>query len=128
MTEHRNEFAQLRVGAGVTLRDWRGDSVKGVAFLSPSGQWLARCASGAVFPVVPRELVAVADGADAAYARLQEGATVTLADWEGGKITGRAHQIPRGIWECKAADGARWLIEAYRIISIEPANGSKVAA
>lgn len=125
MTEHTKEWAQLRVGATVTLRDWRGDTVRGEAFLSPAGAWLARMASGTghVFPVMPRELVRVENGADVMWAKLQAGARVTFADWEGGKVQGVAQCNRAGIWEAKDAAGARWLLESYRIISIEPTEG-----
>lgn len=121
MSEHSKEMADLRVGATVTLRDWRGDTVTGTAFLSGAHGWLAKMNSGTghVFPVVPRELIRVENGAAEMWARLQEGARVTFADWEGGKVTGIAHKIPAGIWECKDAGGARWLLEPYRIVSIE---------
>lgn len=120
MSEHSAEWAQLRVGARVTLRDWRGDSVAGDAFLSPAGAWLMRTRMGSVFPVMPRELIRVENGADAMYSRLQEGALVTFADWEGGKVEGVAHHTPGGVWEAKDKDGARWLIEPYRLMSVSP--------
>lgn len=119
MTAHSKEFAQLRVGARVTLRDWQGFKVEGAAFLSPNLGWLMRADSGSVFPVVPRELVAVADGADETWARLQAGARVTFCDWNADKVTGIAQCNRAGIWECKTADGARWLLEPSRIVSIE---------
>lgn len=121
MTEHSREWAQLRVGATVTLRDWRGDTVRGVAFLSPAGAWLAKMTSGTgyVFPVMPRELINVENGADETWARLKVGARVTFVDWNGDKVTGIAQRIPAGVWEAKTPDGARWLLEAYRIETIE---------
>lgn len=120
MTEHRKEWAQLRVGARVTLRDWRGDAITGAAFLSPAGGWLVRTQSGAVFPITPRELIRVENGADEMFARLQEGARVAFAAGDGSTVTGIAHKIPAGIWECKDADGARWLIEPYALIEVTP--------
>jgi hypothetical protein len=119
MTAHNREFANLRVGATVTLRDWQGDTIKGIAFLSPTGAWLMRTGSGAVFPVLPRELIAVKDGAAETFAKLQDGARVTLADWQGGTVKGAAREMSPGVWECKDASGARWLIEPYRLVSIE---------
>jgi hypothetical protein len=121
MTEHSKEWAQLRVGATVTLRDWRGDTVRGVAFLSPAGAWLAKMTSGTgyVFPIMPRELIAIEQGADEMMSRLKPGQAITLADWEGGTVKGRAQLNRAGIWECKDKDGARWLIEPYRLASIE---------
>ena len=121
MTAHSREWSQLRVGCTVTLRDWRGDTVTGKAFLSPAGEWLMRMSSGSVFPILPRELIHVDYGAEAMFARLQEGARVTFADWEGATVAGIAHRIPAGIWECKDANGARWYLEPYRILTIEVA-------
>lgn len=118
MTEHSREWGELRVGATVTLRDWRGERVTGEAFLSPGGQWLLRTGPRASLPIVPRELVAVANGAGELWARLRDGAVVTFADWEGGQVTGIARKIPAGIWEAKDKNGARWLLEPYRIVSI----------
>lgn len=121
MTEHSKEWGQLRVGATVTLRDWRGDSVTGEAFLSPGGGWLANMKSGTghVFPIVPRELIKVVNGADETWARLQDGRVVTFIDWNGDKVTGIAQCNRAGLWECKTADGARWLLEPYRIAAVE---------
>jgi hypothetical protein len=119
MTAHNREFANLRVGATVTLRDWRGDSIGGIAFLSSDGAWLMRTVTDAVFPVLPRELIAVKDGAAETFARLKAGALVTLADWQGGTVKGRAQCNRAGIWECKDAAGARWLIEPYRLAAIQ---------
>ena len=121
MTAHSKEYDNLRVGATVTLRAWRGDAISGTAFLDRDGQWLARTRAGSVLPILPRELIAVADGAAETYARLQAGALVTLIDWNGDKVRGIAQCNRAGIWECKDADGARWLIEPYRIAAIEAA-------
>lgn len=123
MTAHIREWAELRMGCTVTLRDWRGDTVTGEAFLTRTGDWLMRTKMGSVFPVTPRELIAVANGASEMWNRLVPGARVAFADWEGGRVTGIAQKIPAGIWECKDADGARWLLEPYAIISIEPQEG-----
>ena len=119
MTAHRAEFSDLRTGARVTLRDWQGETITGEAFLSPAGAWLARTRTGAVYPIMPRELIAVADGAAQVFNTLRPGARVTLADYEGGKVQGIARPMLNGLWECVAADGARWLIEPYRLISTE---------
>jgi hypothetical protein len=120
MTEHRREFLDLRVGARVTLRDWQGNNIEGAAFLSPAGAWLCRTPAGQVVPITPRELIRVADGAAQKFNTLREGARVTLADWEGGKVAGIARPMCHGAWECVAADGARWLIEPYRLIEVSP--------
>jgi len=119
MTEHRNEFQNLRAGARVTLRDWRGDTVTGAAFLSAAGQWLMKTDTGGVFPVTPRELVAVKDGAAKYFTRLRDGQRVIIIDWEGHPVRGIAQCNRAGLWECKTADGARWLIEPYRLSLIE---------
>lgn len=119
MTAHKAEYADLRVGCRVTLRDWRGDSINGTAFLSPTGAWLARCTSGAVFPITPRELIAVENGAAEMYARLRAGARVRLAAWDGTVTVGVAGCSLNGTWLCKAADGARWLIEPHALMSVE---------
>lgn len=118
MTEHRNEFRNLRVGARVTLRDWRGETLTGTAFLSPGGQWLARVREFAGVPITPRELIKVEDGAAQKFNMLREGARVTIADYEGGKVTGIARPMQNGLWECVAGDGARWLIEPYRLMEV----------
>jgi hypothetical protein len=121
MTEHRKEWSELRVGAAVILRDWKGDTLEGIAFLSPAGEWFARATSGACFPVMPRELVAVRNGASETWARLHDGAAVTFADWQGDMVKGKARRNRAGIWEVKDAAGARWLLEPYRLASIQEA-------
>lgn len=118
VTAHKREFADLRVGATVTLRDWRGNSIGGAAFLGRDGEWLARMRSGAVLPILPRELIHVEHGAAEMFANLWAGAPVTIVDWQGGHVRGIAHCHASGIWECKSADGGRWLIEPYRLIAI----------
>ena len=118
MSAHRHEMSDLRVGANVTLRDWQGNLCKGAAYMAPSGAWLMRTRSGAVHPVLPRELIAIEHGAREYFAKLYDGAQVTFADWEGGKVTGIAHRMAVG-WEAREASGARWLLEPHRIISIQ---------
>lgn len=124
MTAHSREWAELRVGCTVTLRDWRGDIVTGEAFLSPSGVWLMRMRSGAVFPVVPRELIAVANGASEMRKRLVPGARIEFVNWEGRRVIGIVRHNPGGVWEVKDPDGARWLLEPHTIVSITPQEGA----
>lgn len=90
------------------------------AFLSPEGEWLGRARSGSVWPIVPRELVSVTDGAAEYFARLKPGARVVLADWEGGMIKGEARPMLNGQWCAVDAEGARWLIEPYRLVEVTP--------
>lgn len=123
MTAHRAEYGDLRVGCRVTLRDWRGEAIGGEAFLSPAGAWLARTRADSAVPITPRELVAVENGAAAMYARLQEGASVTLDAWDGSTVRGIAVRLLCGDWCCKDATGARWLIEPYRLVSVMPREG-----
>jgi hypothetical protein len=119
MTAHSKEWADLRVGCRATLHDWRGDTITGITFWSGTGDWLLRTGTGAVFPVTPRELIRVANGASETWKRLVPGARVTFAAWDGSKVTGIAQKIPAGIWECKEANGARWLLEPRAVISIQ---------
>ena len=115
---HNKAFSDLRVGATVILREWRGDTAHGQVFLSPSGAWLMRTASGAVFPVTPRELIHVAQGAAETFSKLREGAAITIADWIGQPVQGTAHCNRAGNWECLDREGARWIIEPHRLATI----------
>jgi hypothetical protein len=124
----QDAFDNLRVGARVTLRDWQGNSIGGDAFLSPAMVWLAKTRTGAVYPIMPRELIDVENGAAEYFARLQEGAPVTICDWNGAPLRGIAQCNRAGIWECKDASGARWLIEPYRLVLIQPAGEQEAAA
>ena len=117
--KHNQLFSDLRVGATVTLRDWRGDTVRGQAFLSPAGAWLMRTATGAVFPVMPRELLRVEHGAAETFSKLREGSAITIADWTGQPVKGIAHCNRAGNWECLDNEGARWIIEPYRLATIQ---------
>jgi hypothetical protein len=119
MTAHTKEWRDLRADCRVTLRDWQGTTIKGDAFLSPDLAWLMRTGAGAVFPILPRELIRVQHGAAAKFTRLREGAAVVLIDWEGRPVKGTAREMSPGVWEAIAADGARWLIEPYRLASIQ---------
>ena len=116
---HNPAFSDLRVGATVILRDWRGDTARGCAFLSPSGAWLMRASTGAVFPVTPRELLRVEHGAAETFSKLREGAAITSADWTGQPVEGIAQCNRAGLWECLDHEGARWTIEPYRLATIQ---------
>ena len=116
---HNKAFSDLRVGATVILRDWRGDTAHGQVFLSPSGAWLMRTLAGAVFPVTPRELIHVAQGAAETFSKLREGAAITIADWTGQPVEGIAQCNRAGLWECRDHEGARWIIEPYRLATIQ---------
>ncbi len=112
-------FKDLRVGSRVTLRDWQRNMITGRAFLAPSGAWLMRTGASEVFPIVPREVVRVEDGACATFARLTPGARVVMIDYAGREARGIARPMQNGLWECVATDGARWLLEPCRLANID---------